>query len=571
MPATASSPLAAAAPPRPLPAVIERLLIIGLDGATFDVLNPMMAEGRMPRLRAAVESGASGTLYSTVPPITPAAWTTFLCGKQPGRHGVLDFEWYDVDTGRLQLNSTRRVSHVRNLWQILSEKGLRVGSVNVPMTYPPTPVNGFMVSGFDAPGPKSDFVYPRELREEILARWPDPTLKSKWRSRVVGAEEQFARNLQYVSRSFHQGAEMTQHLGDRFGWDVLMVVFKLVDNLQHKTWKYLDPRWVGRDTRRRELVKGCFAELDAAVGRLLDYAEANGAAVMMVSDHGHGSLDGKVYPNRLLHEWGYLALKPAPDQWAARARKVFDRFRDRRKRWAPKHDIERHVPIDLTRTRACVMHAGLAGFLYINLKGRQPTGIVEPADYERLREEIRARLLSDDCVVRDPSGQAVRLFPEVHKPEELYGVSRENEPWMPDLLLISHPGLSVVRRLRGRKVVEWLGYRRMEGTHRKEGILIAAGPGVSARRAISATLADCTPTVLAALGFRVPGDMEGRVVSELFRTAPRVEHERMEAVGVPVSRGEIAAGAAATASNGVYSERELEQITERLSDLGYLE
>ena len=144
--------------------VAKRVLIVGLDGATWAVLRPLMQAGRMPRLRAAVEGGASGVLHSTIPPITPAAWTTFLTGKQPGSHGIIDFERYDPTSNRLRFNSTRCLDHVRNLWQIAGEAGLKVGSVNVPMTYPPVPVNGFMVSGFETPGPESDFVYPKELR-----------------------------------------------------------------------------------------------------------------------------------------------------------------------------------------------------------------------------------------------------------------------------------------------------------------------------------------------------------------------------------------------------------------------
>ena len=126
-------------PMRDLPAAARRVMIIGLDGATFDVLNPMMAAGRMPNVKRFIERGVSGPFESTRPPITPAAWTTFMTGKNPGTHGVVDFERYDVHTGRLSFNSTQTVGHVRTLWQILSEKGLRVGVINVPMTYPPRP------------------------------------------------------------------------------------------------------------------------------------------------------------------------------------------------------------------------------------------------------------------------------------------------------------------------------------------------------------------------------------------------------------------------------------------------
>jgi predicted AlkP superfamily phosphohydrolase/phosphomutase len=522
-----------------------------------------MEEGRLPRLREIYDSGSSGTLYSTVPPITPAAWTTFLTGKQPGRHGILDFEGYDVTTGRLRLNSTQRLQHVRNLWQILSEKGLKVGSVNVPMTYPPVPVNGFVVTGFETPGPESEFAYPAELKREILSRWPDPTLRSKWKS---GGDDAFRQNLDYVVNSFRQGVEMTKTLGDRFGWDALMVVFKLVDNLQHKTWKYLDGRWPGKDTERREATRKCFEKVDAAVGELLDYASAHEAAVMIVSDHGHGSQDGKTFPNRLLANWGYLKLRGRAAQAAARSRRILDRLRDRRKRAIPVHDIERHVPVDLAHTRACVMHAGNAGFLYLNLRGRQPTGIVEPDEYERLRDELIARFRGPDCRVRAPWGEEIELFPEVHKPEELYNVLRDDEPWLPDLLLIQHETLAVVRRIYGRKIVEWTPYRRLEGTHRKEGIFFAHGSSMAHNPRVKAQLADCAPTILAMLGLPVPQDMEGRVLTEIF-DRPIV----VESASAPRTDGRAAELARTSDGEEVYTEAEMAKVTERLSNLGYLE
>jgi predicted AlkP superfamily phosphohydrolase/phosphomutase len=538
---------------------IRRLLIVGLDGATFDVLNPLMAEGRMPRLKVAVAAGASGLLRSTVPPITPAAWTTFLTGKNPGAHGIIDFERYDVHTNKLSLNSTRCLDHVRNLWQILGDQGLKVGSVNVPMTHPPTPVNGFLVSGFETPGPKSDFVYPPELKSAILERWPDPTLKTKWKRRTFGGDGVFRENLDYISRSFHQGAEMSMWLGEKHGWDVLMVVFKLVDNLQHKVWKYLDPRCSNRNPIRRDLAKQCFAEADQAVGALLDYASTNKAAVLIVSDHGHGSLEGKVQPNLLLERWGYLALQGGGSQRATRARYVWDRLRGRTRRFARTGDVLHDLAVDFSRTRACVMHAGMAGFLYINLQGRQPSGIVRPADYEALRDELRARFLGDECRVRDPQGREIHLFSEVHKPEELYGCSRTDQPWLPDLILTPHESLAVVRKIRGRRVVRWLSYNRLEGTHRPDGVLIATGQGIARAANVHANIVDCAPTILAMLGLRVPDDMQGRVIRELFERPPTIEYEAAREACRSVEKEEV------------YSAHELQQVTERLSDLGYLE
>ncbi len=544
---------------RAAPPVAQRVLIIGLDGATFDVLSPLMDAGRMPRLKGAIESGASGILRSTIPPITPAAWTTFLSGKQPGSHGIIDFERYDPRTNKLQFNTTQCLTHVRNLWQIVDDAGLKVGSVNVPMTYPPIPVNGFLVSGFETPGPDSDFVYPAELREQILAHWPDPTLGANWRRSMFGGDRLFAKNVAYMSRSFHQGADMTVWLGDKLGWDVLMVVFKLIDNLQHKTWKYLDPQWSHRRPKRGELARQGFEEADKAVGKLLDYATKHDAAVVMVSDHGHGSLEGKVHPNLLLKQWGYLALRGGGAQKATRGRHLWDRLRGRTRRFARAGDVEHDLAVDFTKTQACVMHAGMAGFLYINLQGRQRTGIVRPDEYERLRDDLRYRFLGDECHVRDPSGHMIQMFSEVHKPEQLYGCTREDQPWLPDLLLIPHESLAVVRKIRGTAPVRWLSYRRLEGTHRPGGIFVATGPGIAPHIEVRAHIVDCAPTILAMLGLRVPDDMEGRVITEIFETPPVVETEAARTAQPAKGVGEA------------YSAEELQQVTERLSDLGYLE
>ncbi|TWT44072.1 Type I phosphodiesterase / nucleotide pyrophosphatase [Phycisphaerae bacterium RAS1] len=551
------APTPAPAANRPLRAVAARQLIIGLDGATFDVLDPMMAAGRMPNLKRFIETGVRGILYSTRPPITPAAWTTFMTGKGPGRHGILDFEKFDPFTHTLSFNSTYEIRE-KTLWELLTEKGLRVGSINVPMTYPPKPVNGFTISGFETPSVDSEFTWPHELKQEIFKVLPDYNYRTNWKRKALGGDATLAENLEYICRSFDQGLTLAQHCGDKFGWDVLMVLFKLVDNLQHKAWKYLDPRTAPQYGQRADMTAGCFNRLDRVLGELFKYAERNDATVIIMSDHGHGSLDGKAQPNLLLKNWGYLSLRSTWDRAGIRAGYWMHRLtKGKVTRFEQgSRGIERELAVDWPRTKACVMHAGIYGFLYLNLKGRGPHGVVEPGEYEPLRSEIAAKLASVTAI--DPQGKTIRVFPQIYKTEELYGCQRDENPNLPDLLLSPYPGLAVVRKIRGTQAVRWMPPHRMEGTHREEGVLAVGGPGVRRGARLDANIIDIAPTVLAGLGLRVPLDMEGRVLREAFVTEPTVEREP------PIKK-------VFEEQAEVYSEADRRILEKRLSELGYLE
>ncbi|MBN1341836.1 MAG: alkaline phosphatase family protein [Phycisphaerae bacterium] len=538
--------------------VADSVLIIGLDGATFDVLDPLMADGRMPNLKSIVDSGTAGVLESTKPPITPAAWTTFMTGKGPGRHGIIDFEKYDVRTNTLEFNHTQAILE-KTIWEILSEKGIRVGSINLPMTYPPRAVNGFMISGFETPTIDSDFTYPPDLKDEILKRWPDYTYRTNWRRRVIGQRKVFAENMAHIERSFDQGCELAEFCTDRYGWDVMMVLFKLVDNLQHKAWRHLPAHGPARDPVRTKMVVRCFERLDETIGRLHDLARRRGATLLIMSDHGHGSLDGKAQPNLLLKQWGYLSLKSPVERAATRAGYLWYRAVKRKSsRFAvPNIPIERDLAVDWSGTRACVMHAGMYGFLYVTRKDRWSGGAVDPADYEGIRDDLIKRFSEVEC--NHPKRGRCKVFPEVHRPEELYNCSRQENEWMPDLLLIPAEGLAVVRKIRGFKPVRWTSDRRMEGTHRVEGVLAAWGPHVREGHRLDAHIADIAPSVLASLGLPVPIDMEGRALTDLFDVPMTVEFEP------PQKRERV------EPDKQVYSAEEMETLTERLSDLGYLE
>ncbi|MFH1417756.1 MAG: alkaline phosphatase family protein [Planctomycetota bacterium] len=535
----------------------SRVLVIGLDGATFDVLGPLMDQGKMPMLKSLVDEGTSGVLESTKPPITPAAWTTFMTGKGPGRHGIIDFLRYDPIKNQLLLNNNQKISQ-KTIWQILSEKQYRVGSINVPMTFPPEEVNGFMISGFDTP-PGENFTYPTDLQRKLLEKYPDYTHEKKWERRASGGDALFAKNLDYIKHSFDRGYELARFCGDEYGWDVMMVLLKLVDNLQHKAWRHIDPRTCDKNPTRKQLTIDCWVKLDEVLGRLKAFAAQRGATILIMSDHGHGSLDGKAQPNLLLSRWGYLGLKSHVTQVRTRASIMWSRLtRSRNSRSAGQPGtVDHDLAFDWSRTQACVLHAGIYGFLYLNLKGRQPRGIVEPEEFEGLRNEIRERLLAAKC--KDCEGNQMTIFPEVHTTEELYGCSRREYPWMPDLMLVPADGLAVVKKIRGNSPVRWIPLSRLEGTHRLGGVFVAHGPTIRKGRKIEAHIADIAPTILAGLGERVPKDMNGEVLGDIFSRPVPVRYEppqerKIEEIEAPV-----------------LTEAQMEEVTTRLSDLGYLD
>jgi predicted AlkP superfamily phosphohydrolase/phosphomutase len=302
----------------------------------------------------------------------------------------------------------------------------------------------------------------------------------------------------------------------------------------------------------------CFTRLDESLARLFEYARQRGALTLIMSDHGHGSLDGKAQPNLLLSKWGYLSLGSPWSQAGTRVNGWLHRLsKGRMTRFEQgNRGIERELAVDWTRTRACVMHAGIYGYLYINLQGRGPHGIVPPADYDPLRDELLARLRAETVV--HPDGRVTPVFVQVHKTEELYGCSRDANPSLPDLLLAPCPGLAVVRKIRGGKAVRWCRGGRLEGTHREEGILAIGGPNVRHGVRLDASIIDITPTVLAALGLRVPVDMEGQVIRQAFTVEPVIEREPpLERVVGPAEQA--------------YSDEERRVLEQRLSDLGYLE
>ena len=547
----------------------KRVLVIGLDGGTLDVIRPWAEAGYLPHFRALLEEGSHGRLKSTIPALSPPAWTSFMTGVNPGKHGVFDF--LKRRPGSYDLQPVR--NHLPSLGTVFawaSQHGRRVGVLNVPMTYPPEPVNGFMVAGLGAPD-DADYAYPPGLADELR------TKGYRINTEVVyapGREDAFVRE---AFATTERRAQIALELLRREPWDFFTVVFRNLDGVFAHFWAFMDATHPQHDPALAERYGDVILRYHRLLDRYLgDFLEAAGedTVVLVMSDHGSGPLYKEVYLNVWLQQEGFQVLKQRADliagtrsllRRAGLTRENLTRLLgwhnvNRIKEWLPGrlHALIPHATpeivdvVDWSRTRAYSF--GYIGQIYINLQGREPQGIVAPgAEYEAVVDEIVARLWE----LEDPE-TGERVVDAVFRKEELYhGPHADEGPdinvIVKDMSYISHLGLEFTGDAVFGPAVNY-----ETGTHRLYGMLIAWGPGVRRAHTVEgAEIIDLAPTILHLLDVPVPEDMDGRVLTELFEgeppPAPRVPRERP--TGAPAAE---------------MSAEEEAEVLERLRQLGYL-
>ena len=492
-----------------------KVVLLGLDGATWTLLDPLMESGRLPHLARLAQSGVRGPLRSTVHPLTPAAWTSAVTGLNPGKHGIYDFRQRRPGAYTLDLVNARRRDGLP-LWSMLSDAGKRVGVFNVPMTYPPDPVSGFMVSGMDAPSISSSFIHPPALREALLSAMPgyqidmdettpDPDV---YLARLLALSSAHLRALEWLLET-HQDL------------DVLMAVLVATDRLYHAFWRELDPAAPPRDSalavRVHAVHDTILHDADTMLGRLWSWAGADGV-VMIMSDHGFGPLAKDVYMNQFLSDAGFLHVRPGLEG-------------------APFAEM-----VDWSRTRAYAF--GFFGNINLNLRGREPQGCVEQGrDAQDTLRSITQALHE----LRDPDDGAP-IVDAVHRSDELY--SGPHVASAPDLLVVMRDYAYMTRDgyegVPGRLVAPPMSHsgKRLvhTGNHRMDGVFMLAGPGVRAGEQVNgATLLDIAPTLLYTLGMPVPGVMDGRVLRDAF-TSKALQARPPRRLIAPLAQPESAAG-----------------------------
>lgn len=557
--------------------VLKRTLLVGLDAACWEYLNPLIEAGKMPVLQGLMEKGSWGVMHTTMPAWTPAAWSSIATGKNPGKHGVYDMTWRKPSSYEFQPVTSQNRSG-RPFWQLLNEAGLRVGLVNIPFLYPITPLDGFAVSGFGTPASAKNLIYPQEAVAELEQRFGpyEPVISAELIKNSTPADI-----LRAEAEHQARQVDMALWLAQRYPVDVLAINLMLPDHANHKM-------------PEMSLVEEALCRSDRDLGRLLDGFQPQ--HVLLVSDHGSSRLKGEFLLDAWLRDQGYYqprrrtpreaagALNWALVQWLQvkkgrsgmlekLTRRVLKSFLLHAPSafsnglWAR---LEQDLPFvrdfvwftdepDFERTQVFPgsVHSGL---LYLNLKGREPSGVVDEAEREQLLEELVTRLES----LKDPHTGAP-LFTKVYRASELYSGTRTDSA--PDLIIDSFSSAWNIRLSSYTPVPEKMEHRyfvssRVDyGWHSRDGIFVFAGENIEAGHDEgSAHVTDIPATLLYLCGVPVPEDYDGRVMLDVirqdYREAHPVQHQ-------PGETGETAS------YDSFYTPQEKEELANHLRALGY--
>jgi predicted AlkP superfamily phosphohydrolase/phosphomutase len=554
----------------------RKLVIIGIDGGTFRIIDPLIEKGALPNLAKLIKSGVKGILKSTFPPITAAAWVSFMTGKNPGNHGFFDFREYNpeeydiVDNPHITYSVKENISTLHSsrfqgqtIWDFLSNAGYEINVVAFPMTYPAWKINGRMVSGYPSPDYSKPNTYPPEWGEEIGQIF---NMSAVNYSRIDGFIQE-CKDLVKRKRNIIM-EQMRNGRGEVFS-----VVFSSSDFAQHYFWKFLHEK----NHQYSSVIQEIYGEIDNVIGEILNLVEEN-TSIVVISDHGF-----KSYPNKRFHlnTWlakeGYIGLKQdqqhsGNDIFFKTLNKLLEllgQFRYKTnwvdiifskmplfiQRWASQQYFKTNL-IDWENTRAYrfKMYGPIEGVV-INQKGRQKSGIIaQGEEYENLRREIMAKLLK----VKDPdTGDSV--IDKVFCREDIYhGNFLKNAP---DIIIQYSSNYFGGLEVTGHVITSvTIGTTSESGIHDLDGILVLCGPNFKKGVAINpVNIFDVAPTILYDLNLSIPDDIDGRVVTEAFWDSYKVNLPKY----ISADRGD------ARRQEGLTEEEE-ESMKKALKNLGYL-
>ncbi len=532
---------------------MTKTLFIGLDGATFTVLDEMTRDLpgvgiTMPFLKSFMENGCRAKLRSTPNPLTPPAWVSIMTGRMPGSHGVYDFIRAEEKDGDVYFTlSDSRDILTETIWSMASRQDRTVVALNFPITAPPRPIAGSLVPGFVPWKHLRRNTTPPELYDRLKAIPDFDPKELAWdfdrekQSLEIMTQEDMENWVRYHIPRDEQWFRIAETLLREDNPDLMAILFDGVDKLQHQVWKFVDPALVPTnpndwEKRIRELCLEYFRKLDTYIEKLVELVGSN-AQVFMASDHGFTATTEVVRINAFLHEKGYLAWKKNDDSEAMKRR-----------------EATAFANLDWENTLAYCRTPSSNGITIRIAQNPGDSGI-NPENYEAFRE----KLIDDLENFKDPN-TGERIIQEIYKREDVYsGVAM---PEAPDLTLVLRDyGFVSIRN-----ILPPVELREIPaGTHHPDGVFLAGGYGIkSAYKGDLHKIVDVTATLIHSLGLAVPKDQEG-CVAEGFFTEDYL-------LAKPVILGELASVEKQKDDGSEdISEEEKEQIMAQLQMLGYME
>ncbi|MBN2406728.1 MAG: alkaline phosphatase family protein [Elusimicrobia bacterium] len=544
-------------------------IIIGLDGATWDVLDGFIGRGLMPNLARLRQEGSWGGLRSTVPPLTPPAWVSFMTGCNPGKTGICGFTKRSLDGSntyyREYINSGD--IGVPTVWDILSSFGRKVISVNVPMTFPVWEINGCMISGMMTPSESEVYTYPARLKEELAKNGISYRIdymlhgraEKKKDSAYLDRIDAFGAKLYFddLADLLKKRMAAVNYLMVNREWDYFMFVIVGMDRIQHHLWDYIADEYKDPEVTRN--IHAYYGEVDNCIGKIMaqNGEEAN---YIVLSDHGFAKLEGNLGLNFWLREKGYLVLdnrekgramvKNVISKLGINPRRLAEMILGKRKTVS---EQKKTSGVDWKNTKA---FSSDRDSITVNLKGRETDGIVEESDYPCLVAEIISALKSDRLISEK------HILKDIHRSKDIY--SGDRAVGFPDMILeFGGPGGSAsspFKSYREKNLFSRDGWS--QGEHAREGIFVMKGPEVKRNRGrLLLDITDLLPNILYLNGENIPRHLDGRVENSLYAGGFTEINKPRYAEYAPGKPGGRKYG---------YSEEEAKKIEARLKSLGYM-
>ena len=520
---------------------MERVLVVGWDGADWEIVDDLIGRGLLPTAAAMVSEGASGTLMSTTPTHSWSAWASFLTGVHPSRHGVFDFVERDPHDPQRRIPVSSGSIDAPSFLESLSAAGHEVRAANIPVTFPPLEIRGRMISGVAIP-PGADFVTPSSFEEELRRRAPFPLNGMEWSRYEQRPDQLISEARDYVAQ---RGAAFRVLLeGD---WSVATCVFVAPDRVQHPFGAALLPSHPDFPERSQapetEALYAMYADLDRELARLIDIA-GDDTTVILMSDHGFRPVSRVADLDRILIAMGFASAGSVSHAArTVRSSPLLRKLGRSRLGHRLKQNLRAPSSLDWAKTRA---YRSVAGGVSLNARGREIHGVVSQSDMAMVLGELTEGLLAyvDPTTGERPVREVV---PRADLPQGLH------RDMAPDLMVRPSPLWSLAPTRSSDPRTSW-----PSGSHRREGIIAAIGAGVQPGDLGTPHIVDLAPTLLASQGL-VDADSDGTAIAALLGGRAQPE------LALAATHGGMSRD-----TQGL-SRNDEDSITQHLRDLGYIE